>query len=182
MWPILFDEKDGAMKYLIGTSLVLATLVPAHADPAQNIYENVVVATPNRSLQAWQGTVSRELSANLRYPRPLGLASNDSDFVTVRFRCGDDGQPVDLTIAHKSRHGQFNGAAMRAVSRLGSLHPLPAGVALGQTFQANLVFAVDKESLDHQFARLRQSEAARMASSGAERQVIALNLTARSPG
>ena len=187
------------MKYLVIASLALAMFTPAIANaengptghsavPASpsartvQPVENVVIAPP-RSLQNWQASVSRDLSAHMQYPRFFGPMVTDSDFVVVRFQCGSDGRPSDMSLTRKSRNSRFNSAALRAVSAIRTLHPLPEGMAEGLVIQANLVFATNEQELAWQYARLRQSERTRMAALPKADNAVALNLVAvRTPG
>lgn len=175
--------KTVASTILTGTSLVLLALVPTPAAAGGGQSHTIVVTHEPQPLPAWRDQVSRELSGHLRYPRAFGAAVQESGFVTVRFRCGEDGQPVDVAVARRSSSSGLNRAALLAVSRLRSLHPLPEGLARGQAFQANVVFATSQASLERQIALLRQAETARLAAGNkAEREVLALQLVSLTPG
>lgn len=184
------------MKNLIITSLVLAGLLPASAVAGSSSAESRVVSTsvvephlqstasaPLQSVGDWQGALSHELADGLKFPHLMGPRGAESDFVVVRFTCGEDGMPSNVTVLRKSRDSRFNREAARAVSALKGLHPLPAGLATGRTLQANVVFATNESDMARQVARLRQSERIRMAAVGTDPDtVIALNPVARTPG
>jgi hypothetical protein len=64
------------------------------------------------------------------------------------------------------------------VRSLRTLDDVPASLADDQVYQANIVFADNRRSKDELFQQLAEEEAARLASSPAERRILALGAVA----
>ena len=97
----------------------LATLVPASMASAQN-------ELMHRYAQ-WEQKLRNRVNDELTYPLGVGAASGD---VLVGFRIGPDGKPADISVRQSSGNAIFDTAALRVVSRLGRLGPVPT--AAGQ--------------------------------------------------
>lgn len=143
--------------------------------------EGLTVRGAPVTVTSWVHRLTGELSDNIRFPTQIGRDQPKTGFVSVRFECGPDGKPRNLAIVHQADR-RLDLQAMRAVSSLRSLHPLPAGMEPGRMMQANVIFADSAEDLQRQTRLLRHAEAARMASSPAERDVLALNSASTGPG
>ena len=98
-----------------------------------------------------------------------------SGAVSVRFRTDENGAPTGIEIARTSGSAALDGIGKRAVARLATLPPLPAGLSGGQVFEANIVVAADRREHDRQLAVLRQRQETRRAA-GADGDVLALNV------
>ena len=102
-------------------------------------------ATPNSSSDAvtfktWAVRVQKELDRNLRYPSDLMGEYPRGGVVRVKFNCSDDGRPDKVTIARSSGNRLLDKAALQAVQRMASMHPLPASFARDQKFAALIQF------------------------------------------
>lgn len=133
------------------------------------------------TVTGWVHRLTGELSDNIRFPTTIGRDQPKTGFVSVRFECGPDGKPHNLAILHRA-DPRLDAQALRAVNLLRSLHPLPAGVDAGRMMQANVIFADSAEDLQRQTHLLQRAEAARLAASPAEREVLALNSASAGPG
>lgn len=123
---------------------LLCTMTPAPI-AAQS---DIVVQPP--TLAHWSAAISRELNATLRYPR------TDPGWVTpegtawVDFTCSEAGKPAGMTVAQRSGSTALDRAAMAAVERIKTMHPLPVGIGHDQRYRAVIMFATSKSSLDRQ--------------------------------
>ncbi len=64
-----------------------------------------------------------------------------------------------------------------------TLHPMPATMRHNSTFQANIIFAADEQSLARQQFVLRRNEAQRVAREGDRgRSLVVLNFSRRAAG
>lgn len=78
--------------------------------------------------------------------------------VLVGFRIGADGRPADITIRRSSGEAAFDAAAVRLVSRLGRLGPVPADGNV-QAIELKLSYGEAPTSLDRtRMARSDQDE------------------------
>ena len=72
---------------------------------------------------------------------------------------------------------------MRAIAHIETLHPMPARLARDSTFQANIIFAADEQSLVRQQDVLQRKEAQRVAREGKRGQsVVVLDFSRRATG
>lgn len=157
------------MNRIAKLTLASALAVSALAVPVQS---QEIVVTSERSVDKFVEEVSSDLT------RKLGRAyisprTNPSGFAIVRFECGANGKPENITLYRGSRDREVNRIAQRAVGRLGSLHPLPGDLRDGQLLQANIVIANSEDGYARLAEQLRRSEEARMASAPGSRPVLA---------
>lgn len=71
----------------------------------------------------WEQRLRDRINDQLTYP--LGIANASGD-VLVGFRIGEDGKPVRVRLERSSGYPVFDEAAVRLVSRLGKLGPVPS--------------------------------------------------------
>ncbi len=128
----------------------MLALLPAGAIAAG---KQIVVTAPEVSLNLWSGRVVRALDRNLYYPMPIRGELNEG-VVSVKFLCSEDGTPFKVTIVKSSGSRDLDASAVRAVTRIVTLHPLPDGITHDQPFQANILYAASQKKLDHQIAVL----------------------------
>lgn len=135
---------------LIASALAL---VPTHAmaGPDTNIH---VTAKPV-TLAKWTHRTSRMLTRNLRYPQHL--RGPQEGIVSVKFLSSDTGAPSNVALFTSSGSDRLDAAALKAVTNIPTLHPLPKGMARSQKFIATILFAQDQASYDRQIRDLRQS-------------------------
>lgn len=165
--------------------LIAASTLPgtATASPKQDGAKQdgqsrtIVVQASPVTLKQWSKTISNRLEDGIRYPAPMWATDIDSGIVTVRFQCGEDGRPTALTLNRKSGSGALNRAAMRAVSHIKTLHPLPAGLKPTQVYEAHILFARSEEEYRRQIVMLRKEAERRNAwfKDSSDTNVIAIN-------
>lgn len=147
-------------------------LLPAGAIAAE---KPIVVTGPEVSLNAWSGRVVRALDRNLYYPIPI-RGVPDEGVASVKFLCSEDGTPAKVAIVKSSGSRVLDAAAVRAVRRIVTLHPLPDGITHDQPFQANILYATSQEKLDRQVAALLAEAKNRNAWFANRSEKLALNI------
>lgn len=127
-------------------ALPLATLlvVPLTASAQVNGTSDITVAAPRdkAALARWTTWVGKAITDNLEYPRVLGPSNAPSGIVDVAFNCSDSGQPSKVKVTHSSGSSRLDDAALRAIQRVKTLHPLPEGIGHDQVYKARLAFLV----------------------------------------
>lgn len=141
------------MKRSVLACLAIVSAIPAAAAPGDPNNDIVAVA-PNTSIQQWVSTVSERLDGTLRYPYTFREPA-PSGTVSVTFKCSESGEPAAIQVVRQSGNSSLDRAAVSAVQRIKSLHPLPMGIGREQLFQANIVFATDERALAKEEAALR---------------------------
>lgn len=145
----------------------LAALVTFAVTPASLIAGQPIDVHANvgPSITAWSSAVSQDLDRSLTAiaSAPLQHRRLPNGFVSVRFRLNEAGRAEAIEIARKSGSAELDGIGRRAVARLQSVHPLPAGVGKDQVFEANIVIAADAVEYAHHLAALRRRQETLMA-------------------
>lgn len=167
------------MKLVVAIAMAVGVAFASQGSARES--EGLTVRAAPLTVTSWVHRVTGELSDNIRFPAEIGRDQSKTGFVSVRFACGPDGKPYNLTVVHRADR-RLDLQAIRAVNALRSLHPLPAGVDPGRTMQANVIFADNAEDLQRQTRLLQHAEAARMTSSPAEHDVLAFNSGSTGPG
>jgi TonB family protein len=138
------------------TSLALAIavlgLLPSSAVAAD---QRAIVVTAPVSLAQWSTSVERSLDRTLTYPAPL-RGPDPEGVVKVKFLCSESGTPTGITLAKSSGSRALDAAALRAVRRIKTLHPLPDGLSHSQIFQANILYASSERSHDRWMSALEE--------------------------
>lgn len=123
----------------VGAAVVLSC--PAFAQD----HDFLVVKAPP-TVEQWAANISRSLESSMDYPVTVGRAV-PFGAVRVSFACNENGVPKDVTLVEGSRFRSIDAAALRAIRKLKTLHPLPAAIASSQFYQADLFFARDEHEL-----------------------------------
>ncbi|MBR0553452.1 energy transducer TonB family protein [Stakelama marina] len=131
-----------------------ACVLPVGMASGQDSSQMVVTAQPE--VTQWAAATSRELERHLYYPRTLFGREPDQGIVTVHFLCSEDGRPANAVIARSSKNAALDRAAVRAVERIRTLHPLPRGATPQQRFSAVILFANSEEGRDRQLRKLQR--------------------------
>lgn len=140
-----------------------ALCITAQAQAKQQQRPTIVVVGNAPTLEQWSKHTGKMLGNNLRYPfYPAGFKPNEG-IVRVKFQCSDNGAPTSVSLADSSGFHDLDRAALRGVSHIRSLHPLPEGMSSNQRYQAVVLFAADQRSYDRQMAALRNDAARRNA-------------------
>jgi protein TonB len=119
---------------IVAACLLVASAV-AEPDPATSNHSSDAV-----TFKTWAIRIQKELDRNLRYPSDLMGDYPRGGVVRVKFNCSDDGRPDKVTIARSSGNRLLDKAALHAVQRMASMHPLPASFAHDQKFAALIQF------------------------------------------
>lgn len=135
------------------------------AAPAQARHQSksIVVVGERVSLTDWSKHMTKALERQMVYPSYLTLAEPHEGVVRVSFLCSESGRPTAVTLQDSSGHRDIDQAAMRAVQRIPTLHPLAEGLTHAQRYQAVLLFAKDQASYDRQIAAIEEDVARRNA-------------------
>ena len=167
--------------------LVLLASVALLATPAisqtDNGHSMVVTGASVPNVRVWSQNIAQQLDRHLVYPRAFGSADYPEGTVSVRFSCGDDGKPASVVLIKGSGNRLIDRAAVRAITRIETLHPLPAALLHGSTIQANIILAADEQSLARQQAVLRHNETLRIAREGDRgHSIVVLEISRRAAG
>lgn len=107
------------------------------------------------TLQQWGQRVGDELNRRMRYPRPMSGQSAATGVVKVKFNCSDSGRPDKVALLRSSGSRVLDQAALSAVQRIATLHPLPDGMRHDQQYQAVLLFESDQDRYDAMLKTIR---------------------------
>lgn len=138
---------------LLATASTLLILAPAQA--GQQTKQPIVV-TGAVTLDQWSARTSKQLEQKIGRPYYASGERPKDGVVRVSFLCSETGVPKAVALADSSGHFELDNAALRAVRRLDSLHPLPDGLSPDQKYQAVVLFATSRASYDNQMARLHK--------------------------
>jgi TonB family protein len=152
------------MTILTRAALPLAALlcIPTSAlgAPATSAPPIVVTGSPRAAALAdWSQRVGQNITSKMRIPYRLGRTHAPDGLVEVGFTTDDNGNPANVTVARKSGDSRTDAAAVRAISGMGTLHPLPEGMNRNQAFRAQLAFleAGDERDLKRRLAALQET-------------------------
>lgn len=129
--------------YRAALPLVTMLAVPATLQARQPAPEITVTAPSAAELQAWSARVGGALEREMRFPLRVGPVDFEQGLVDVTFKCSEDGTPTQVAVARTSGSRRLDRAGLRAVERVGSLHPLPTGIDRDQVYRARMLFAID---------------------------------------
>ena len=164
--------KTSASRHAL--TLTLALAFGAAAAPALSGPKEIVVSSDSAVVEMSQD-LDRQLDLTARQ-----LRENHGDgYAIVRFARGENGRPANVSFYRRSGSPSVDRLARTAVRRLGGQGGLPDTGVAGQTYQANIVLANSEESARKLTADLARAEKQRLASSLAERTVLALSAGAR---
>jgi TonB family protein len=142
----------------IGAAM-LPVLLSGAAIAAQNqrtsVPSSITVMAGHETLDQWTNRISRRLDNGLAYPRPLWGNDVHEGFVKVAFGCDSQGKPERVAVLQSSGAGDLDKAAMMAVKRIATLHPLPEGLRPDRGFQAWILFSKDEDGFARKMDQLR---------------------------
>lgn len=159
------------MQTLIKATLA-AALGMAAVSPALAGEQAIVVHSP-AAMQAWSESVNGSLDRRLRQASRIHKVNPASGVVQLRFTIDADGKPQEMTVQTSTGDSRTDKLAMRAVRALPQLGDAPVRDLDQQTFQANIIFAQNRDEYARLAEKLAKSERARLARGGAEAQVLA---------
>lgn len=135
------------------------------------------IVVTGRSMDVFTRDVTRDLQSQLSRT-PLPYRMERTGIVSVRFHATPQGGTRDLTIHRSSGTGVLDRTAQRAVLRMSSFAPLPAGIRESDTFQANIVFANSESESERLQRRFEKTEANRLRTAGTKgHAVLAFGVT-----
>ena len=107
------------------------------------------------TLVVWSQRIGQELDRRMYFPSiPLGR-EKPSGVVRVKFACSESGRPDQVSVYQSSGNRWLDKAALDAVRKVATLHPLPDGMSHQQRYVATLLFAQSPEDYDRQIGVLR---------------------------
>lgn len=171
---------------LLALAPLLATPCWAHGAQTHDTSPAITVEAQHETVGQWSQRVGHSLSNELIYPQAAGRDDNAEGLAKVSFRCSEDGKPGEITVLSTSGSHDLDRAAMRAVKRIPTLHPLPDGIGHDRPFQAWVAFALDQDSLkrmvntahhdaDQMNARIEKDRSGHQVASNSTPIVIAAN-------
>ncbi|SDA36569.1 energy transducer TonB [Sphingomonas sp. NFR15] len=135
--------------FLAGT-IALAALVPG----SSAVGRTAAAATESPTLAAWSDRVYRAVEEHLTYPHDV-FGRYSTGVVAVKFRCSETGAPADVELYKSSRAPDLDQAALRAVRRIATLHPLPDGMPHNQRIVMRVLFADTPETAAQEIRHMR---------------------------
>lgn len=162
------------MKYALMAALTVTSAISGISAAQDQL--PILIESNRGAVAQWVAGVSRDLENQLHYPRALLGRAPPEGIVSVRFNCAEDGRPVEIVLIRHSGANLLDDSALRAVARLKALHPLPAGLVVGQRVQANIFFAKSEYTLERQYERLRRETQKNLAAGKADNNLLAINL------
>lgn len=136
-------------------------------------YDTVVIG--ERSLDNFVSDVNKDLDRGLNRSRPRAQPIIGTGIVQVLFECGPDGKPTNISYYRKDNNRDVNRLAVRAVSKIRTMHPLPSGLSAGQQYMANIIIAHDRFEYEGLSKELNRSEQLRIAAAKGSNKVFAFN-------
>lgn len=169
------------MKTLYLAAFAAGALLPSVslAQPPQLETDNVVRAPTY--IGVWSDQVAQDLSKALRFPAARN-GHEDSGIVAINFTANDDGTANGFSVARSSGSAVLDRAALRAVSHMGQIDPLPRAMGSNVPVRANIIFAQDHGQLQRYAAQLQREELAQRDRNGADQPRIALTIGLRPIG
>lgn len=163
------------MKTLYVAAFAAGVLLPSVSLAQQAQPETDYVVRAPTYLAAWTDRVAQDLSKALRFPAARN-GHEDSGIVAINFTASGDGTASDLRVAHSSGSAVLDRAALRAVSHMGQIDPLPRALGSAVVVRANIIYAQDHGQLQHYTAKLQREELASRDRNGADQPRIALTV------
>ncbi|MDE2435488.1 MAG: energy transducer TonB [Sphingomonadales bacterium] len=162
-----------ALTAAIAATIAASALIPAPTRADQSI----IVESQRPTLNKWVSKVSQDLTRSLDNTLNWSVARDvraDGGYTAVTFTSDEAGRPAALTVARPSGDKALDRVALTAVEHLRSLHPMPASLAPGQRFRANIIISVDSYKLDRLVQIMRKEEAQRIRAEGPNSKEIVL--------
>jgi periplasmic protein TonB len=145
------DKQHGGAKMRISPIAIAVAATLAAPVPAQQttpaVPEPMAHAAPEAmptpatqvSLIEWTKRVEAEIGQNLRNPTGFHSELNGGT-VRVKFNCTPEGGTRNVSILTGSGSRAYDQEALRVVTRLVQMHPLPTGMTNDQSYEAIILF------------------------------------------
>lgn len=165
------------MRTMILAALAAVVAAPLSGARPNSQSEHTVIGRMNiPTVKTWKARLTNELDHRLATVTSHRFVRDSGDgFAVVMFRCGPDGRAQDINLVQSSNNDYVNRTAMRAISGLRKLHPMPAELKTGQLVRANIVLADDGDGIDRQLRKLRKATSSRTVAATQGERVIVLN-------
>ncbi|QZD93935.1 energy transducer TonB [Qipengyuania gelatinilytica] len=158
------------MNKLFAISLATAVSAAILAVPATS----QIVVTPSVPVEQAVKKVSRDFDRQINRIADRSNVHTGNGIAIVRFERDEEGDPANARIYRASGDKRIDRVSVRAVSGLRSLDTFPTALGEDQVFQANIIFADNRRSMEELTQELAALEEARLARGPEEREVIAL--------
>ena len=135
--------------FRFAAALAAAAIVAPTAAPSQTAHTDRV------TLQQWGQRIGDELNRRVDYPTLIGGAPFATGVVRVKINCSESGRPDKVALLKTSGSPALDRAALAAVLRIATLHPLPDGMRHDQQYQAVVLFASEEDDYRSQLRRIR---------------------------
>lgn len=139
-----------------GDSKVTTDQIRKHAAGPATARATVGIGPEAPSLAAWSQRVMANLNQGMRVRDDLGAQGPREGIVAVKFNCSETGAPAGVELLDSSGNREYDRAAVRAVRRIASLHPLPTGLGHDQKYIVRVLFANSEYSAKQKIARMRR--------------------------
>lgn len=170
------------MKILSFATAALALLFPV-TSIAQTSDPTIMIVAPPVTFNQWSRSMTDNIEKHLYYPMSFANERSPVGIVSVGFRCDGTGGVTEVVLLKKSGNRTLDNAALFAVRKMTSTHPMPARFKGNETFLANILFATDRDEYDRQIRLLHAAAIKQNAKSLSPNQPIALNIGLRAgPG
>ena len=160
------------------SAILAVTAVPGLAKQDKN---PPILVDANSASAQWASAASQDLDRELQRMAVPMRRDFPNALVQIRFEV-ENGEPVNVRVHRQSGDRWLDRAAMRSVERMDNLGPMPVSYNGSRTVQANIITARDDRSFAVLNDELLTIEEARLASTGPDRTVIALNAGSMSAG
>ncbi|GGE93342.1 energy transducer TonB family protein [Sphingomonas prati] len=145
----------------IRTKAAIVVLLTCTAAPgmAQHGSQQSGPPTGDITMAAWTARMDAELSKAIDHEGYRIRDQARAGTVRVKFNCSESGAPAKVAILKSSGQRDVDRAAVAAMKRIATLHPLPPGLTHEQKYEAVLLFDINASGFDRRLARLRDDAA-----------------------
>lgn len=127
------------------SAAILLASSPVVAGPTN--HAGMASSVPAITFAQWTKRIQGELNRNLEYPTGLFGREPAAGEVRIKFNCSDSGRPDKVSLQKSSGSSALDGAALRAVQHIVTLHPLPDGFGHDRRYVAVVLFDIDAERM-----------------------------------
>jgi len=150
----------------------LAFVLPVAAPTMAGEKSDAIVVTSKAAMKEWQVATTKKINRSLaRAPIPNNSRPNNS-IVQIRFNISADGKPENVELLQGNGNWAARSSARYAVRRLSGLDQVPVNNPQNAQFLANIIFASGLDSHEELKAKLKKSEAARIAASPGDTTIL----------
>lgn len=111
------------------------------------------------TLSAWSQRVFKDLDRELRVPIDDRTQVMPSGITAVKFGCSESGAPSSVKLYKSSGDGRLDRATVRAVTKIATLHPLPARLGHDQQYIIRVLFANSPSAAERQMKTMQEEAA-----------------------